>query len=74
MARPEAPRPGRENDSTVVNAERKSAIVTARTPKVSANIPAGLLPETPEEYQRRGDAAAAVWRDIVRQATGKDRR
>jgi hypothetical protein len=26
----------------------------------------GLLPETPEEYRRRGDAADALWRELVR--------
>ena len=28
---------------------------------------------TPEEHQRRADAAAALWREIVRRATGKER-
>ena len=26
---------------------------------------------TPEEHQRRGDAADALWRELVRRATGK---
>ena len=29
------------------------------------------MPDTPEEYQCRGDAADALWRELVRQATGK---
>ena len=28
---------------------------------------------TPEELQRRGDAADALWRELVRRATAKDR-
>jgi hypothetical protein len=32
------------------------------------------LPDmTPEELQRRGDAADALWRELVRRATAKDR-
>ena len=45
--------------------DRKPAIVTAKNPR-------GRLPDmTPEEYQRRCDAADALWRELVRQATGK---
>lgn len=40
------------------------AIVTAHRPKGGASIP-GLLPETPEEHRRRGDAADALWRELV---------
>ena len=29
-------------------------------------IPAGLLADTPEEHRRRGDAADALWRELVR--------
>ncbi len=36
------------------NAARKSAVVTARRPGTAA-IPAGLLPDTPEEHRRRDD-------------------
>jgi hypothetical protein len=28
---------------------------------------------TPDEYQRRGDAADALFREVVRRATGNDR-
>ena len=47
--------------------DRKPAIVTAKNPHRR-----GRLPEmTPEEHQRRGDAADALWRELVCQATGK---
>ena len=36
-------------------------------------IPAGLLADTPEEHRRRGDTADALFRAVVRRATGKDR-
>jgi len=32
---------------------------------------AGLLPETPEEHRRRGDAADALWRELVRRVAEK---
>jgi hypothetical protein len=48
----------------------KSAIVTARTPgKRYADVP----DLTPEEHQRRRDAADALWRELVRRADGNDR-
>jgi hypothetical protein len=34
-------------------------------------LPLGLLPETPEEHQRRGDAADALWRELVRRVAEK---
>jgi hypothetical protein len=43
----------------------RSAIVTVRR-KTARIIPPDLLPETPEEHQQRGDAADAVWRELVR--------
>ena len=43
----------------------KAAIVTIRR-QAARIIPPGLLPETPEEHQRRGDAADAMWRELVR--------
>jgi hypothetical protein len=50
--------------------QRRPTIVTAHRPgKRYADVPD--LP--PEEHQRRGDAADAVWRELVRRATGKDR-
>ena len=48
--------------------DRKPAIVTARKPgRRHADVPE----MTPEEYQRRCDAADALWRELVRLATGK---
>jgi hypothetical protein len=53
------------------NAGKKPAIVTARKPgKRYAIVP----DMTPEEHQRRSDAAAALWRELVRRATAKERR
>ena len=49
--------------------EQQSAIVTAR--KQGKPIPDGLLPDTPEELERRRDAADALWRELVRRATGE---
>jgi len=43
-------------------------IVTASRPR-AASLPPGLLAETEQEHQRRGDAAAALWRELVRRAT-----
>jgi hypothetical protein len=52
------------------NDDRKpAAIVTARRPGARrVNVP----DLTPEEYQRRGEAADALWRELVRRATAKD--
>ncbi len=47
----------------------KPAIVTARRPRAPRNDVRDL---TPEELQRRADAAGALWRELVRRATGKD--
>jgi hypothetical protein len=52
------------------NDDRKPAIVTIRRTPAKI-LPPGLLPETPEEANRRGDAADALWRELVRRATGK---
>jgi hypothetical protein len=43
----------------------KSAIITVRR-QAARIIPPGLLPETPDEHRRRGDAADAIWRELVR--------
>jgi len=43
---------------------KQSAIVTARKPTKA--IPDGWLPDAPEEYKRRGDAADASFRDMKR--------
>jgi hypothetical protein len=47
-------------------ATRKSAIVTARSPKAERFGPVQDLDA--EEHQRRGDAAVALFREIVRRA------
>ena len=39
------------------------------------NVRSGTMKNTtltPEEYQRRGDAADALWRELVRRVTAKD--
>jgi hypothetical protein len=52
--------------------DRKSATVTIRSRKRA--MLAYLLEDlTPQELQRRGDAADALFLEIVRRATGKDR-
>jgi hypothetical protein len=51
-------------------ARTKSAVVTARRPGARyATVP----DITPEEHQRRGKAAQALWRELVRRASGKER-
>jgi hypothetical protein len=40
-------------------------ITTARGPR-AVSTPPGLLAETPEEHQRRGDAADKLFRELVR--------
>jgi hypothetical protein len=50
--------------------DRKPAIVTIRR-KSEKILPPGLLPDTPEEHQRRGDAADALRRELVRRAAGR---
>jgi hypothetical protein len=44
------------------------AIITARRPGARSSIE----DMTPEEHRRRGDAAVALWRELVRQAAGRD--
>ena len=44
-----------------------SAIVTVKRKSRFADVP----DITPEEFQRRSDAAAALWRELVRRATAK---
>jgi hypothetical protein len=48
----------------------KAAILTIRR-QAARIIPPGLLPETPEEHKRRGDAADALWRELVRRVAAK---
>ena len=59
---------------TPADADHKSAIVTIRRKRSVGFVPPGLLPDTPEEHRRRGDAAAALFREVVRRASGKDQR
>ena len=58
---------------TPADEERKSAIVTARRPGAVAIRP-GLLPDTPEEHKRRGDAAVALFHEIERKIAAADGR
>jgi hypothetical protein len=61
-AKPETP-PAPAND------DRKPAIVTVKR----RNSRFGDAPDlTPEEHRRRGDAANALFREMVRRAAGKD--
>ena len=48
---------------------KRSAIVTARKPAKA--IPDGLLPDTPEEHKRRGDAADAMFQEIKRKIAAR---
>jgi hypothetical protein len=47
-------------------APESPAIATIRRRKAAASLPPGLLPDTPEEHKRQGDAVAAMWRKMVR--------
>jgi hypothetical protein len=47
------------------------AIVTLRRAK-AASIPDRLLPDTSEEHQALGDAADALWRELVRRVAPGD--
>ena len=50
------------------NDDRKSAIVTIKRKSRFSDAP----DLTPEEHQRRGEAADAMWRGLVGRATAKD--
>ena len=52
--------------------DHKSAIVTAKHPRRHGSV-SDVPDMTPEEHKRRGDAADALFREIVRRATAKDR-
>ena len=76
---PASERSGAVQPSTPREAERgapqraaEAAIVTIRW-QGARIIPPDLLPDTPEEHRRRGDAADALWRELVQRAIGKDR-
>jgi len=64
---------GDQRSATPADEERKSAIVTARRPGAVAIRP-GLLPDTPEEHKRRGDAAVALFHEIERKIAAADGR
>jgi hypothetical protein len=54
----------------VVASDEPRTIITAKNPHRRDRL--GDVPDmTPEEYQRRCDAADALFRELVRQATGK---
>jgi hypothetical protein len=60
----------KQEPALLPNEEKKSAIVTVRRRgKRFSDVP----DMTPEEHQRRGDAAAALFRELKRQIAGKDR-
>jgi hypothetical protein len=58
--------------STPREAERAApaAILTIRRPGAKI-IPPDLLAATPEEHRRPGDAANAIWRELVRRVAAK---
>jgi hypothetical protein len=62
---PSTPREAARVVRPAATTDRKPAIVTIRR-KPERILPPGLLAETPEEHQRRGDAADAMWRELVR--------
>jgi hypothetical protein len=73
-AAPKAPPPANDDGppepAPRTAARTKPAIVTARRPgKRYVDVPD--MP--PEELQRRADAAKALWRELARRATGRDR-
>ena len=63
-------RAGTSTALPAANDDRQKAIVTIRR-KPERILPSDLLPETPKEHQRRGDAADALWREIVRRVAKK---
>jgi hypothetical protein len=63
-------KPGNDNRpeaATSSHDETKSAIVTIKRKSRFGDAP----DLTPEELQRRGEAADALWRELVRRATAK---
>ena len=61
-------RPSANGDRRSAPVRSEPAIVTIRRAPAKLLSP-GLLPETPEEHKRRGDAADAMFREIVRRST-----
>jgi len=66
-----AAQPSTPHDAARVAPQRaaKAAILRRQSARI---IPPGLLADTPEEHRRRGDAADALWRALVRRATGNE--
>jgi hypothetical protein len=69
---PAAPQPPANDDRTPPPPPAASAIVTIRSRK-HARLAHLLADLTPEEVQRRGDAADALWRELVRRVAAKNR-
>jgi hypothetical protein len=69
-----AAQPSTPHDAARVAPQRaaKAAILTIRR-QGARIIPPGLLAETPEEHRRRGDAADAMWRELVRRVAAAKR-
>ena len=67
-----AAQPSTPHDAARVAPQRaaKAAILIIRR-QGGRIIPPGLLPATPEEHRRRGDAADAMWRELVRRVRGR---
>jgi hypothetical protein len=67
--------PIRQSDEAIAissaSTDRKSAIITIRGRERAALADVPDL--SPVELQRRCDAADALWRELVRRATGKER-
>ena len=61
---------GCQDRGTPASGDHKPAIVTIRR-KPERILPPGLLAETPEEHQRRAEAADALWRELVRRVAEK---
>jgi hypothetical protein len=66
-AQPSTPRAAARVAPPPANDDRKSAIVTVRRKSRFGDAP----DLTPEEHQRRGEAADALWLELARRATTK---
>jgi hypothetical protein len=64
---PSTPRAAARVESPPANDDRKPAIVTVKRKSRFGDAP----DLTPEEHKLRGDAADALWRELVRRATAK---
>jgi hypothetical protein len=69
---PASGRSGAAQPSSARKAERVAPAAIVTIQRQSARIiPPDLLPETPEEHRRRGDAADGLWRELVRRVAVK---